>query len=312
MVVETSQEFLKVATSETPPEGFGDRGVVLLELKESTLEVVEAFEVIRGQRLALQDGEVDLDLVEPAGVDRGVHHKEVRPLVLESALAGLASVRGAVVYDPEDAPGGAVGLLGHDLLDQSTKGSDPRFVLTPTMDLCSLHIPRRKVSPRTESLVFVLDEDRSSAPRWLCGMAPVSGLDARFLVSADDTVIRVQRPAFPEPLVEIQHACGLDLELGIAGKDPTPVPPRLDRILRQPPPQGGLTDGGNEAAAENLALEFRDRVARQGQAMPVRQFTRQGLDGDDDAGGKSELAARREVAPEGPRDVAGRTSCATC
>ncbi len=50
---------------------------------------------------ALDDGEVDLGLVEPGRVDRGVYEHEVRPGALESVDRAFAAVRGAVVDDHE-------------------------------------------------------------------------------------------------------------------------------------------------------------------------------------------------------------------
>jgi hypothetical protein len=55
---------------EGPVEGSCDLSVVLAEAEQSLGERVEGVEVVRGQRLALDDREVELDLVEPGGVDR--------------------------------------------------------------------------------------------------------------------------------------------------------------------------------------------------------------------------------------------------
>jgi hypothetical protein len=60
----------------------------------------------------LDDGEVDLALVQPAGVNGGVDRDEVRPGAVEAVDAALAAVRGAVVDDQEDALGIAAGVLG--------------------------------------------------------------------------------------------------------------------------------------------------------------------------------------------------------
>ena len=75
--------------------------------------------------LALDDGEVDLDLVQPGGVHRGVHHDRGGELLGEPVDRGLAAVGGAVVDDPEHPVGGGVGLLGHDLFDEPVNGSMP-------------------------------------------------------------------------------------------------------------------------------------------------------------------------------------------
>jgi hypothetical protein len=66
---------------------------VVLERLDAGGERVEIGEVVGGQRLALQDRERDLDLVQPRGVDRQVDQARVLVGVLEPgdrALAGVA------------------------------------------------------------------------------------------------------------------------------------------------------------------------------------------------------------------------------
>jgi hypothetical protein len=53
-----------------PVERGGDLVVVVLESVEALDDGLEAGEVVRGQHFALDDGEHDLDLVQPRGVER--------------------------------------------------------------------------------------------------------------------------------------------------------------------------------------------------------------------------------------------------
>ena len=55
---------------EGPLERAGDLPVVLAEGEDPLGERVEGWEVVRGQGFALEDREVQLDLVQPRGVDR--------------------------------------------------------------------------------------------------------------------------------------------------------------------------------------------------------------------------------------------------
>ncbi len=80
-----------------------DLFVAAPEGQQLVLERVEVGEVVGGQNLALHDGEVDLGLVEPGCVDRGVDEHEVRPGALEAVDRAFAAVRGAVVDDHEHA-----------------------------------------------------------------------------------------------------------------------------------------------------------------------------------------------------------------
>src|SRR3990167_11242275 len=121
---ELSGQFCEVISCELPVEGRRHALVVLLEAQQSFLDFCEAGEVIGGERLALYDGEVDLDLVEPTGVNRAVNRNEVGKGSGQAPHAGLSTMGGAVVHDPEHAAGVAVGGLSHHLSDKATEGFD--------------------------------------------------------------------------------------------------------------------------------------------------------------------------------------------
>ena len=74
---ETVEQRGEVVAGEVPVEGFGDLVPVVLEVVQGAGEVGEAVEVVRLEDLALDDRVVDLELVEPAGVDREVDEEEV-------------------------------------------------------------------------------------------------------------------------------------------------------------------------------------------------------------------------------------------
>ena len=62
-------EAVEVGSGELPFERGGDLLVAATERQQLLFERVEVGEVVGGVDLALGDGEVDLGLVEPAGVD---------------------------------------------------------------------------------------------------------------------------------------------------------------------------------------------------------------------------------------------------
>src|SRR5215471_20211655 len=76
---ELGQERSEILSGERPPKWHGGVLIVILKAEQAVLDVGEAGEVVRGQDLALDDREVDLDLIEPTGVDRRVHQHEMRP-----------------------------------------------------------------------------------------------------------------------------------------------------------------------------------------------------------------------------------------
>ena len=80
----------EISTAEFPLEGLGDGLVVLLEPKQTVLDISERREIVWGQSLPLDDGEVDLDLVEPARVDRAVDEHEIWESHLKASDGSLA------------------------------------------------------------------------------------------------------------------------------------------------------------------------------------------------------------------------------
>ena len=69
VVPDAGQELVEVGAGESPVEWPGGGVVVLLEGGDLVGELVRALEVVGAEQLALDDGEVNLDLVQPGGVD---------------------------------------------------------------------------------------------------------------------------------------------------------------------------------------------------------------------------------------------------
>ena len=72
MCVDSGGEPVEVGSGERPLERVGDLAVVVGEAEQPFGERVERGEVVWGERFALHDREVELDLVEPGSVDREV------------------------------------------------------------------------------------------------------------------------------------------------------------------------------------------------------------------------------------------------
>lgn len=70
----------EIATGETPFEGLRDLLIVVLKGENALRGGVEGREIIGCQCFALKDREVDLDLVEPARVNRQVDQDVVTRL----------------------------------------------------------------------------------------------------------------------------------------------------------------------------------------------------------------------------------------
>src|ERR1035437_1159409 len=176
-----SKDTVQVEPGEPPFEGRGDRAVLLAEGNERGLELGERAPLGGLENLALDEAEVDLDLVQPGRVDRRVDDPDLRPPFAQPGLGPGTAMRAADLDDPEDSPGAGVRLLAHDLVDEPSERRDPVLGLTAAEHLRSMDVPGRQIGKRAAPLVLVLDADRSSASRRAPGMDPGPCLDARLL-----------------------------------------------------------------------------------------------------------------------------------
>src|SRR5712692_4232704 len=304
-------EVVEVSAAEFPLEGLGDGLVVLLELEQTALDVVEGREVVWSESLSLDDGEVDLDLVEPARVDRAVNEHEIWESRLKAPDGSLTTVRGAVVDDPKDVARIAVGRGGHDLRDEAIEGLDAGGLLTTAEDLCSVHVEGSHVGPSATASVLVLDPCSLSGARRQGRMFADASLDAGLLVGADHELVGFEGFALPLAGVEIEDAPGLGGEVRIAREDPSAVLPGANGVFVEPAPHRLVADRGSDTAAANLAGDVGSAQPRKGKAQSNGQLTGESLYLHDDLWGEKPGAARGEVAPRGPANDPQRSACAT-
>lgn len=88
--------------------------------------------------------------------------------------------------------------------------------------------------------------------------------------------------------------------------------PRTERITAEPSPQSRAANVGDETLSDHVLADLRDREPGQWKAETVREFTGQGFNLNDEAGGKSGPCARPEVAPQGRVVAPDRSACAIC
>ena len=89
------------------------------------LEGFQVGKVIRGQHLALDDGEGDFHLIQPTGVDRGMDQHDTRIDLMQPVPRGVPPMRRAVIHDPEQAFGRPIRFLSQYLSTSRPKGSIP-------------------------------------------------------------------------------------------------------------------------------------------------------------------------------------------
>src|SRR5919106_5208270 len=78
--------------------------VMVLEAEEAILDFGQRGEVVRRQHFALDDGEIDLDLVEPARVDRRVDENEAGAQGAPPPPGAPAAGGGNAVHHPQNPP----------------------------------------------------------------------------------------------------------------------------------------------------------------------------------------------------------------
>lgn len=157
-----------------------------------------------------------------------------------------------------------------------------------------MHVQRSQVGPGAATGVLVLHAHRLARPSWQARMDALARLDAGLLVGGDDELVLAQRLPLPAPLVQVQDAPGLGLEMRIARKDPAAVLPGADCVFVQPSPDRAVADARHQARALRVSRHIGHAEPRQRQTQGGRQFARERLDLNRELWGE-----RPEVVPGG-------------
>src|ERR1700680_3532831 len=94
------EQLVQVLSAELSFKRFGRRLPVVLKVKESLCQIVQVWKIVGCQDFPLDDGEVDLYLVQPTGMDRCVNQDHVWVLVLQALHSSGAAVSRTVVDNP--------------------------------------------------------------------------------------------------------------------------------------------------------------------------------------------------------------------
>lgn len=143
-------------------------------------------------------------------------------------------------------------------------------------------------------------------------MPATTRLNTGLFVSGEHKIVGPEGLPLPAVLVEIEDGSSLLHKQRIAGKDPSSMPPGTESIFAEPAPNGGSTDLRYEPLIENFLPDVRHREAREGESLPVRQFTCESFYLNDETGGKSGPYARLEAEPPGRAFGREQIAYATC
>ncbi len=293
-------------SSEFPLEGLGDRFVVALEFQKSFGSGVEAGEIIGGQDLALNDGKVDLDLIEPTGMNGSMDEHQARKAALKSRHGTLTPVTRTVVHDPEDASGFIVRGAGHDLIHETVKRSDAIFQFAATQYSGAVDIERRQVSPGSTTSVLMFNAHRPAGLASLGRMSARSCLDAGLLIGRDHKLIVLQCLAVPKARVEIQDAARFQGKVRVARENPGSVLPGTEGILVQPSPDRAAANLRDQTGAGEVLGQVGGAPPRERKALGGGQFTGEGFYLNDQLWGEKSGAAPDEDVPPDRRGVLQR------
>lgn len=212
------EQLVQVLPAELPFKGLGRRFPVVLKIEESLRQNVQVWEIAGRQNLPLDNGEVDLHLVEPTGMDRRVDQDQLWIRALQALHSPEAAVSRTVVDDPEDAASVIVGRARHDLLDEAVKRPNTILLFAAPTDPGMVDIQTGDLGPGPAPKILVLYLHRATRAAGAGRMFASPGLNAGFFVRGDHELIILQGLPFPRAGIQIENAAGFVGKVGIARK----------------------------------------------------------------------------------------------
>src|SRR6516225_10073611 len=108
---------------------------MVLKGQQTILDRVQCVKVVWCKDLSLNDREVNFDLIQPTGMDRGVNQNEMRPAGAQSFNGSLSAVRRTIIDNAKDAAGRTIRLISHDLCDEAIERGAAIGQFTSAKDL---------------------------------------------------------------------------------------------------------------------------------------------------------------------------------
>jgi hypothetical protein len=191
--LEFHKKRMTFASGESPFEGLRGPLVSVLEGLQRPPRGTQVVAIRWCEQLTLNGREVDFDLVEPAGMDRGMYQDGVVPFGPETFGGPRAAVGRAVAGDEIHPMRGPIGFRRHDLRDKALEGSDAGLALATPEQSGPMHIQRGEIRQGAGPCIFVLDADRTPRAGGQRAVFAAPGLNAGLLVDAENVITSSQR-----------------------------------------------------------------------------------------------------------------------
>ncbi len=249
----------------------------LLKSQDAESHSLDAMEIARGERLTLQDREVQFDLIQPTGMNGQMNSYRMFMTGRQPRRKGGRMMRTAIIHDPEDASGGRVGWLAHDGVDQFVEGGDTVLRTHLTENQASADIQSGLIGHCPQAFVLELDLTRMAWQRWTRGMEASKHLQPALLIGAEHIVVRPQRLFLPEAMIQVKNNGGFGQKVRVAPKQPTVVTPRTQRIFLEPTTQGAGMNPADDLLSLQDEGDIVQRVPTQRLLPQRRTFTGHGF-----------------------------------
>ena len=233
----------------------------------------ERGKIVGREYFSLQDGEIDFNLVDPAGMNGSVDQKSVGPSGSNAFHGFLTAMSRAVIHDPENTLSRLVGLAPHHFRDEPVGGSNAAFLFTVSEELGTMDVPSRQIGPSAFPEILMLRPHGSAGDSRPTGLLTASRLNTSFFIRGDDELRTMQGFSLPDSSVEIENASGFVGEVRIPRKDPTSMLPRTNGVGTEPTPECGAADLGDDALSDHLLADIGQGQARERQPEAMRQLT---------------------------------------
>ena len=152
---------MKIAAREGPFERFRGSLIAVLESGQAPPERAEVWKIAWREQLALDDGEVNLDLVQPTGMDWRMNQNGIGPFDSEAVGRPRPAMGGAIVRDKEHAVRGTIRFFSHDLRDKTLERGNASLTLAAPEQPGTMHVPGGEISQCAGPRVFMLDAERT-------------------------------------------------------------------------------------------------------------------------------------------------------